>query len=286
MYKGYYKYFLNIYDLYFKLCIGGIFIILKLSEEYREKVLNYLSKEPNVNLFIIGDIEQHGFDKEFQEIWGKFDEKNNLKGVLLRYLNNFIPYISDLNEDVSDFKKIINSYKGKRIISGKEIIINKFKYIFPEFEEKSTHLCELKNNNNLTQWNYNIKEAREEDSQKIYDLMGTIEEFSVKESVNTIRSRIKDNSKIAYYIENENKDIITIAQITAENSKSAMVIGVATKKEYRGQGYMSQCLSKLCNDFINMGKTLCLFYDNPKAGKVYHRLGFKEIGIWTMLLEK
>lgn len=52
---------------------------------------------------------KYGFDKDFQEVWGKFDEKNNLKGILLRYRNNFIPYIKNLEEDVSEFKDVINS---------------------------------------------------------------------------------------------------------------------------------------------------------------------------------
>ncbi len=49
---------------------------------------------------------------------------------------------------------------------------------------------------------------------------------------------------------------------------------------------MGKCLSKLCSDLLKRNKTLCLFYDNPKAGRVYRRIGFKEIGIWTMLVEK
>jgi uncharacterized protein len=32
-------------------------------------------------------------------------------------------------------------------------------------------------------------------------------------------------------------------------------------------------------------KTLCLFYDNQKAGSVYHRLGFETIGRWTIMIE-
>lgn len=261
-------------------------MILKLNENHRDMAINYLANEPNINLFILGDIEQYGFDKDFQEIWGKFDDANNLKGVLLRYSNNFIPYIEDLDEDVSEFKNIISSYKDKKIISGKDTIIEKFKDVLNSYEEKITYFCELRDNSKLLPWDDSIKSATEDDAHKIHDLMDAIEEFYTKESVDNRRKKIKDNSKIAYYIENDDKEIITISQITAENSKSAMVVGVATREGYREQGYMSKCLSKLCNDFIEKGKSLCLFYDNPKAGKVYHKIGFKEIGIWTMLLEK
>lgn len=261
-------------------------MILKLEDKHRNIVLDYVVKEPSKNLFIIGDIEQHGFNKDFQEVWGKFDEDNNLRGILLRYTNNFIPYIEKLDEDVYEFKDIIRKYKGKKIISGKDTIIEKFKDVLEDYEEKITYFCELKDDKKLLKWDDTIKLGIEEDAQRIYDLLSTIEEFSVEYSVDTIRSRIKDNSTVSYYIENDDKEIITISQITAENSKSAMVVGVATKKEYREQGYMGKCLSKLCSDLLKRNKTLCLFYDNPKAGRVYRRIGFKEIGIWTMLVEK
>jgi predicted GNAT family acetyltransferase len=35
--------------------------------------------------------------------------------------------------------------------------------------------------------------------------------------------------------------------------------------------------------FIKKDKYLCLFYDNPKAGNIYKRLGFKDVDKWVML---
>lgn len=261
-------------------------MLLKLNNEHKDIVLNYVAKEPSINLFILGDIEQYGFDKDFQDVWGKFDDENNLKGVLLRFTNNFIPYVENLDEDVSEFKEIRKSYKGNKIISGKDNIIEKFKDVIDDYEEKPTYFCELRDNKKLLPWDDSIKLGKEEDAKRIYDLLITIEEFNIKDSVDTIRDRIQDNSKIVYYIENDDKEIITMSQVVAENSKSAMIVGVATRKGYREKGYMSKCLSKLCNDLLERNKFLCLFYDNPKAGKVYHKLGFKEIGIWTMLVER
>lgn len=81
------------------------------------------------------------------------------------------------------------------------------------------------------------------------------------------------------------REIKIAKECDAENSKSAMVIDVATVKEYRNKGLMSKCLSKLCMDVMSEGKTLCLFYDNPKAGSVYHKLGFNTIDNWMMITE-
>lgn len=41
-------------------------------------------------------------------------------------------------------------------------------------------------------------------------------------------------------------------------------------------------MEKLMADVLEEGKSLCLFYDNPEAGRIYKRLGFKDIGRWTM----
>lgn len=260
-------------------------MIRKLNIYDKEKVLKYVSRQPSINLFLIGDIEQFGFDKDFQEVWGKFDAEKNLKGVLLRYNNNFIPYYEDMNEDLGGFKEIIKSYDGNVMISGKEDLIEQFKEVISNYTQRKTYFCELKDNNKLLAWDNTVKLAVPQDANRIYEIIESIEEFTAENDIEQIKDRIEDRSKRVYYIENDKGEIISVSQTAAENSKSAMVVGVATRKGYREQGHMSKCLSRLCNDLLNEGKTLCLFYDNPKAGKVYHRIGFEEIGIWTMLVE-
>lgn len=261
-------------------------MIRKLNKSDKEKVLRYVSKEPSINLFLIGDIEQFGFDKDFQEVWGKFDNENNLKGVLLRYTNNFIPYYEDIHEDIEGFKEIIKAYKGNVMISGKDDLVEGFKDVINNCVERKTYFCELKDKKNLCRWDETVKLGVPQDANRVYDILETIEEFTAENNKERIKDRLEDKSSRVYYIENEKNEIISVSQTTAENSKSAMVVGVATRKGYRGQGHMSKCLSRLCNDLLNEGKTLCLFYDNHKAGKIYHKIGFKEIGIWTMLVEK
>lgn len=65
---------------------------------------------------------------------------------------------------------------------------------------------------------------------------------------------------------------------------SAMIVGVATAREYRGKGYASAVVQTLCRNCFDRGKKyLCLFYDNPAAGRIYHRIGFKALGEYGML---
>ncbi len=44
------------------------------------------------------------------------------------------------------------------------------------------------------------------------------------------------------------------------------------------------CKAALCRDCFERGKKyLCLFYDDPVAGRIYNRIGFQELGEYGML---
>jgi uncharacterized protein len=262
-------------------------MIRKLTEEDRKTTLEFLIQEPAINLFIIGDIENFGFDKDFQELWGDFGDSNKLNGVLLRYNESYIPYYEDEKADMSGFKDIIASFSGVKIISGKENIVGQFKDVLKNPKVKSMYFCELREGIRLKEYGDSIKIAGEKDAERVYKLLEDIEEFNTADtnSADRIKKVISSKSGRIYFIEGSNGDILSVSQTTAENSKSAMVVGVATRKEYRGRGLMGQCLSKLCHDLLSEGKTLCLFYDNPKAGSVYHSIGFESIDKWMMLTE-
>ncbi len=91
---------------------------------------------------------------------------------------------------------------------------------------------------------------------------------------------------VTLFIEEAGKVVSSVAT-TAETTKSAMVVSVATKEEARNKGYASALMMELMKEYlINKNKELCLFYDNPSAGKIYHRLGFETIGTWDMYKKK
>lgn len=262
-------------------------MIRKLSEQDRQQVMEFLSEEPSINLFIIGDIEAFGFEEEFQELWGQYNDEAELEGVLLRYHENFIPYYKDTTVDMTGFKDIVLKNDGKTFMSGKESVLQYFSSLLPNHNVKSTYFCEMKEQLHTHQdGNGTIKIATVEDAGRISNLLLQIVEFNTAAAdVERIAHKILTKTGRIYYIENEEGEMITIAQTTAENSRSAMVVGVATLEAYRGKGLVSQCLSKLCEDMLAEGKSLCLFYDNPKAGKIYHKLGFQTIDNWIMVTE-
>ena len=77
--------------------------------------------------------------------------------------------------------------------------------------------------------------------------------------------------------------IASCALINAEDAETGLIGGVYTLPEMRGRGYAAACVSVLCRELQAAGKTPCLFYENPIAGRIYRRLGFEDAGKWAVL---
>ncbi|PHG48019.1 GNAT family N-acetyltransferase [Bacillus wiedmannii] len=256
----------------------------KLIKKDHEQVFSFLKEEAALNLFIIGDIEAFGYDTDFQELWGVFKEDGTLQSILLRFHDAFIPYSKEAFV-TSDYETLLSSYMPLKL-SGKSTIVEKFETSLAiQLGAKSDmYFCECLNGNSLpdTPIHETIKLASIDDVDQIMQLRSSIDEFpTANESEKILRQALETNTGRTYYIEKDGV-IIASASTSAENSLSAMVVGVCTHPNYRGNGYASLILQKMIQDFTKEGRTLCLFYNNPAAGRIYKRLGFNDIGMWTM----
>ncbi|KPU43160.1 acetyltransferase (GNAT) family protein [Oxobacter pfennigii] len=261
-------------------------MIRKLSVQDNDKLMEYLKEEASMNLFIIGDIENFGYDKDFMDLWGDFDDNGNYRGVLLRYYNSVIIYAKG-DFDVFGFADIMKGFECVEVISGKGGVTEKFENIpgLKLGERRPTYLCELKDSSSLAAISdvSKVKKAGVNDVDRIMELWSITSEFSpvTGSTRRSTKNKLETKSGRVFYIE-ENGKIISSASTTAENSVSAMIVGVSTHPNHRNKGYATLCMNVLCRELLSEGRLLCLFYDNPVAGKIYKSLGFRDIGIWNM----
>jgi predicted GNAT family acetyltransferase len=244
-------------------------------------LMKYILQDKDLNPFIIGDIENYGYDKEFQKVWGEFDNESNLTAVMLKHFRNFILY-SKSDFDTTSFINILRNEAFNKI-SGEKSTMKKIESVGNFSGSLDQYICKLSNGSRLlndSQLSL-VKQAGLDDVDKIINLYNSIDEFKIygNKPDNIIR-RIKDKTGRVYYIEKDGQ-FVAVAQSSAESSSSAVIVGVCTHNNYRKQGLSSICLSKLCKDLLDEGKTVYLYYDNPTAGLLYKKLGFEEIGIWT-----
>lgn len=258
-------------------------MIVKMDQTWHKQVMDYLSEEPALNLFIIADIENFGYETDSQDIWADVDDNESITGILLRYKGNYLPYAKgEINAKA--FSEIINKDKSYEMLSGKKEITEQF-IPFLNFERtKELYFAELKDAKALNQNSsrQNIIQADVKDVESLMELKYLIKEFSIgKTAKESLEQALSTKTGRTYFIREEDT-VVSCASSTAENSVSAMIVGVCSHPEKRNKGYASLCMEALCYDILAEGKTLCLFYDNPKAGSIYKRLGFKDIGFWSM----
>jgi predicted GNAT family acetyltransferase len=98
----------------------GSNMIIKLNEGLRVSLFEFLKKESEINLFIIGDVELFDFDKDFQEVWAQLDRDMSYRAVLLRYKTHFVFYSPETEYNAVGFANIITSYKDRFDLSGKK----------------------------------------------------------------------------------------------------------------------------------------------------------------------
>lgn len=260
-------------------------MIRLLTEKDRLSVLEYLYQEPNFNIFPIGDIEAFGFNQGFQRVYGEFDSSGEYLSIFLRYRDNAI-YYSHLNHFNSEYLNIFKRDKFK-YLSGKKENLELLETYFVDYEKRQMYFAEAKRipMKNISQ-DYEIGVLQtEEDCIKLFKLLSLITEFPTskqeeKDFVQNKMSSMKMGTTL--FIEEKGEMISTVAT-TAETTKSAMVVAVATRMDHRNKGLATVLMQRLMHIYFEQkNKDLCLFYDNPSAGKIYKRLGFSDIGLWLM----
>ncbi|GGF64136.1 N-acetyltransferase [Paenibacillus albidus] len=263
-------------------------MIRKLTENDRAALMELLLTEPALNLFIIGDVENFGFEQDFMELWGDIDPASGIiQAGLLRFYDSYLPFAGGPFEEKA-LAEIITQDPKFSMLSGPADIVHKISRSISFRKEKQLHFAELKNISKplleAVSSGAPIRKATVDEVEAVCRLTDQITEFESnrESSRKSLKKTLESGTGRTYYLEHEGQ-VIATASTTAENSRSAMVIGVATHPDYRQQGLATRLAAQLCADVLNEGKSLCLFYDNPKAGVIYKRLGFQDIGNWAMM---
>ncbi|TKD72521.1 GNAT family N-acetyltransferase [Pseudalkalibacillus hwajinpoensis] len=259
-------------------------MIRRLTEEDHNECLSLLTPYAAENLFIIGDIEAFGYDQPFQKLWGDFGENGELRAVLLKYEKNYIPYAPG-EFNAKGFAEVISQDSEFLMMSGIKRVTSQIQPYISHQSRSSRELfyakCDSVEALALDDLQ-KVQTATIDDLEKIHTLHQGIDEFESGETVEEKRRNQEKGVSRTYYIEQDDKPV-SAASTAAENSESAMVVGVCTLADYKRKGYATQCTSKLCYDVLSEGKVLCLFYDNPEAGAIYKRIGFRDIEKWMMV---
>ncbi len=252
----------------------------KIDKEESYKLLPYLYKEKEFNVFQIFDILNYkNIDGLEIYISGIVSDP---KCILLRHSKYFVVYSDEDFLEIEETEKIINKYKNECVLSGKNSLIERF---VPNMKWRIKDI----NTDNFAKMkdpvfpktNHKIELATTKDVKELINLLNHIEEFSKIDP--TLFKKEMESKSSRRYITREKNKIVSTASTKVESKTVALISAVATHPDFRKKGYSTAILTKLCSDLYKERKSTCLSYDNPIAARIYCRLGFKKIGVWEKL---
>lgn len=260
----------------------------KLTNNERAQVLEYIQKDPEMNLFIFGDIENFGLDSDTVEIF-VYEKQGKWDFLLLRYLDCYILYSQNNHYDVKTAAEFL-FVRNAHIISGKSELVEKLLPYFPKMHGQNTYMARLNSVQFVSEPppEFELRRLTPDNAADIVALYSQIEEFSSnyvgreEKEIEAIKLNLSKSGR--GWGAFRNGKLTAAASSSADNSISAMIVGVATLPEARKMGLASGLVSKLCAELLGEGKQfLCLFYDNPAAGSIYRKIGFHEVGGYMMI---
>ena len=268
-------------------------IVRKAEPEDKDLLLTYCEQDPRFNLFAIGDLLHYSLDDPAFEIYIDYSEpltQESIRGLLMRYFNSVVPISILKNYDFSVFKDKLNTWSYS-VLTGKSSLIDKTLKLIDKHrihERRNLIFCECPeliepDSRESFLPHEKIDVMQMDDVMQYMDAIRQIEEFQHNQpDKNALESRLNTGAGQIWIIKEEDQ-IVSGAGTNVETPQSAMIGGVFTLPEIRNQGYASSLMYHLCKLLLDQGKIPCLFFDNPKAGSIYYKLGFKQIGNISMV---
>jgi hypothetical protein len=252
------------------------------------KILDFSRQEPIRNLFLIGDLEFYGMDPEFIEVWTESGSADAYRAILLRYHRNFLLYSPTQDFDPREVIRIVIENDGAAFsCSGED-----FQPIGRNLPDGwAVHPMTMARMDRMILPDRLLPEAQlatPEDADDIARSLTGIAEFQTlmteteEERAATLRRKMMEGFSTHYIIRRDGK-VVANANTSALSRQAAMIGGVFTLPAYRNQGFATRVVSALCQRLLAEGRTPVLFFENPKAASIYHRLGFEDLGDWFVV---
>lgn len=266
----------------------------RLTEKDRQLILDYVMAEPEYNLFFIGDIANFGFDHPNQQVY-VHEVDGRLDSVLLRYMDTYAVYSRTLDYDLQPVVAQIATGPAFCSINGKSLVVDRLAPFFPQLHSRHTYLARAKAilapaNPHPLPRDVHISQLGPEHAADLVELYLQIEEnaalYRGREEAATAEVKMNLRGGGRAFGAFSGGRLVAAASTSAENPMAAMVTGVATLPPYRGQGIATCLVSELGTYCLAGGmEFLCLFYDNPAAGRIYRNIGFEEMGAYTLFIK-
>jgi len=251
----------------------------------QDQLLEFLKQDPEINLFMIADLEFYGMNNDFIKVW--IDDLRIIKTVVLTYHKNMLLYSISNDYDKNELAALIHHVKPEFFSCSGKCFSYINSMILKEFTLRKHILAKM---DHLIKPLFALTTARiatVEDGKGVSESIFQVSEFrdylstSLDERIKMNERKIKEGFAIHFVIE-EDGVIVANANTSAICSVAAMIGGVFSLTSARNKGYATSVVYQLCEYLLSKKITPLLFFENPKAASIYHRLGFEDINEWLV----
>jgi uncharacterized protein len=255
--------------------------VRKCGEDDRAELGRFFQKEPYYGLFFMGNVQKIGFSNPGLHYWGGY-HGDELVAVLMNYYSNWSILAGDEPFDLSPLVAVLDQHDNVDRWTGKQWIIEEMMAKSQRYRFGTVHhdyFCALQEEDFVPGSVEGVRKSDLSDEQAVHHLYAQGEFHHITGDV--YRRRLSESGCRSFVLETGGR-MVSTAGTSAETNEAAMIGGVFTLGDERGKGYGSRVMTALCRELLAEGIEPCLFYDNPSAGVIYRRLGFRDIGMFLM----
>ena len=275
----------------------------KVTEKELARVLEYYRQDRKNCLYSYIDLKKYGLDNPHLTVYmdrapgADSQAEKDLRCVLLQYYTG-INVFSDKNDLDVPATAAFLAEKKPSMINGPLVTLEKLYPYFREnydFEagyvtelvEKPTH--EEAESGGETQEVLPVEKAGEAELPEIAALICTDEGVGGTYTLEGLAAQLLERQRDGFgrnYFIRKNGRIVCHAGTYAEVDDLAVVSGVITAEDSRGQNLADRVVSKLNKELLAEGKHPCLFYYTKSAERLYAKTGYAKGTGWAKLIRK
>ncbi len=244
----------------------------------REQILNFLNKEKYSNAFVISQ-----FDCSNTFVYPFVNNEEKIIACFTTMGRNSHFVASNEFENYQDVAELYQQLRNEQKINGKmtgrQLYIEPLlKQINRSFEKKLTKIMVLEQLNQL-KWDNQLK-IRKLTSDDLEAYKKIIDSgFNQNNSITDLKFRVGTT-----LIGELNNEIVSTVSYSKPNVLS-MITGVTTSEKYENNGFASQIINSIVSELLSNEIIPLLFTDNPKAEKIYQKIGFDIVMEDYMMVE-
>ena len=262
----------------------------RLHEEHFAELRQFLAAAPGYTAFLTSNLERFGLDDPFIHYWGTFQDQQLVTALMMAGHRAGL-----YTTDASTLRPIMDIALRQQlnfIMGPREIVNSALHHLWQLTVTRSeAHFFAQLVEEPFQRYlpgpapQATIRRATPDDIPALTTLYTGAAGFELASIEQVRQSMIERVYGLRTFVAESKGRLVAGASTSAESSNAAMIGGVWTLPEERNHGHSTAVVTALCADLMAEGRGPYLFYleDNAPAAQVYRKIGFQDIGHWSVV---